>query len=712
MQTLVFSAINGFISVSYLIIGLLMMIPFLRGQLKTPLVLATILVFFSCALGHGAHAVLMGSAMPHLPSSWLNAQIGIDLTTAMIAATYIRLRRSYSFLIDGPLLLTQTQNQLAQANAELERVNINLEQLVQARTAELSAINQQLEQEIRDRTLAETALQNREAQLHSINTVVPGVIYQYRIDLDTGNQRFDYLSPGTIALFEREPAAMQSITAIEDLFHPDDFRQIQASVSLSVRDRTRWHDEFRIRTSSGVEKWVRGIAEPMESPPGVAIYSGIFLDVSDRKQAEAALAASERQFRGIVENANDLIFALRAEDLHISYISPQFADFWGYAPDEFIGQSFAPLIHPDDLGICVAEVQALLQTGEKYAGLEFRIVQKSGAVRWVTSNKTPVFDASGRMIEIQGILRDITDRKQAEIQLQQQTCDLQKAIADLQQAQLQLVQREKMSSLGKLVAGIAHEINNPVGFISGNLTPANEYVEGLMQLLALYQQHYPEPPAKIAHTIEQIDLDFITYDLPRLLDSMRVGADRIQKIVLSLRNFSRMDESDKKIVDLHEGIDSTLLILQSQLKATGRQQAIEIIKDYSELPPIECYAGQLNQVFMNLLTNAIDALGDRRRSSDVLPQILIRTRHSDFDQVTIEITDNGAGIPLEIQPQIFDPFFTTKPVGAGTGLGLAISYQIMEKHQGALTCASRLGQGTTFRIDLPLQAAFCRLVAV
>lgn len=689
-----------------------MLIPFLRGQLKTPLVLATILVFFSCALGHGAHAVLMGSAMHHMPSRWLNLQIGIDLTTAIIAPIYIGLRRSYAFLIDGPLLLTQTQDQLAEANAELETLNANLEQLVQARTAALIASNQQLEQEIRDRNLAEAALRDREAQLRSINTVVPGVIYQYRIDLRTGEQRFDYISPGAIELFEIEPAALESLTTLDRLFHPDDLARIQQSVSAAVRDRTRWRDEFRIRTASGVEKWVRGISEPMATPDGFAIYSGIFLDINDRKRTEAALAASERKFRGFVENANDLIFSLRGEDLSICYVSPQFSDFWGYALDEFLDRSFAPLVHPDDVAICALDCQEAIGTGKKRAGLEFRIIQKSGAMRWVTSNITPVKDASGQVVEIQGILRDISDRKQAETLLQQQADDLQRALGNLQQAQLQLVQREKMSSLGQLVAGIAHEINNPINFIYGNLTPAHEYVQDLMHLLALYQQHCPAPPAKIAQMIEQIDLDFVIYDLPRLLGSMRAGADRIQKIVLSLRNFSRMDEAEKKIVNLHEGIDSTLLILQSQLRATGKQKAIEVIKDYGSLPLVECYAGQLNQVFMNLLSNAIDALSDCRRSADATPQILIRTRHTVTDVVAIEIADNGVGIPIEVQSRIFDPFFTTKPVGEGTGLGLAISYQIMAKHQGALTCASAPNQGTTFQIELPLQPAACRLVAV
>jgi signal transduction histidine kinase len=229
-----------------------------------------------------------------------------------------------------------------------------------------------------------------------------------------------------------------------------------------------------------------------------------------------------------------------------------------------------------------------------------------------------------------------------------------------------------------------------------------------MQLLSLYQQHYPLPPAKIQTTIEAVDLEFLIEDLPRLLNSMKVGAERIQKIVLSLRNFSRMDEAEMKVVDLHEGIDSTLLILQSRLRPTRKQIAIEVVKDYGELPLVECYAGQMNQVFMNLLVNAIDALSDRRKQGDC-PKILIQTRHIEDQVVAIEISDNGIGIPPEMQSRIFDPFFTTKPIGEGTGLGLSISYQIMQKHQGVLACTSKPNQGTTFRIELPIQPAMPQL---
>ncbi|MCT7981701.1 PAS domain S-box protein [Laspinema sp. A4] len=305
--------------------------------------------------------------------------------------------------------------------------------------------------------------------------------------------------------------------------------------------------------------------------------------------------------------------------------------------------------------------------------------------------------------------------------------ELQHTLRELQKTQTQLIQTEKMSSLGQMVAGVAHEINNPVSFIYGNIEPANEYIHNLLHLLALYQTHYAEPVPEIQDVIEEIDLEFIIDDLPKLLSSMKVGANRIREIVLSLRNFSRLDESQMKAVNLHEGIDSTLLILQNRLKAKPGREEIKIIKDYDSLPLIECYGGELNQVFMNLISNAIDALERPLKNNNLKPNpaflpsatqpesdatiattysapyILIQTTRKGINQIEIKICDNGTGMTEQIRQRIFDPFFTTKPVGAGTGLGLSISYQIIvEKHRGKLECVSIPGKGTEFSISLPI----------
>ncbi|MBE9127230.1 MULTISPECIES: urea ABC transporter substrate-binding protein [unclassified Coleofasciculus] len=282
---------------------------------------------------------------------------------------------------------------------------------------------------------------------------------------------------------------------------------------------------------------------------------------------------------------------------------------------------------------------------------------------------------------------------------------LQKALQDLQLYQAQLVQTEKMSTLGTLVAGVAHEINNPTSFIYGNLHYAKEYTENLLELVRLYQNYYPEPAPEIQARIQAVELDFLMQDLPKTLSSMEIGAERIRHLVLSLRNFSRLDQSSMQAVDIHEGIDSTLLILRNRLKGNGRRPNIELIKEYGKLPLVECHPSQLNQVFMNLLGNAIDALEEPIIAvKEKIPQIWIRSEATVGDRVMVRIGDNGPGMTEEVKEKLFDPFFTTKPIGKGTGLGLSISYQIVvEKHGGALWCNSALGEGTEFAIELPTQ---------
>jgi PAS domain S-box-containing protein len=278
------------------------------------------------------------------------------------------------------------------------------------------------------------------------------------------------------------------------------------------------------------------------------------------------------------------------------------------------------------------------------------------------------------------------------------------ALRELQRTQAQMIQSEKMSSLGQLVAGVAHEINNPVNFIYGNLTHANAYIRDLLNLLKLYQTHYPNPVTEVQAAVNAIDLDFLLEDLPKLLRSMKVGADRIHKIVASLRNFSRMDEAEMKAVNIHEGIDSTLMILQNRIKATPELPETQIIKRYGNLPKVECYAGQLNQVFMNILSNAIDALEEKFATCKTFqPQITITTELLNNRHVRIGFSDNGPGIPDAVKRRLFDPFFTTKPIGKGTGMGLSISYQIVtEKHGGQLKCISDPPNGASFVIDIPI----------
>lgn len=300
-----------------------------------------------------------------------------------------------------------------------------------------------------------------------------------------------------------------------------------------------------------------------------------------------------------------------------------------------------------------------------------------------------------------------------------QAHQLETTILQLQSAQAHLVQSEKMSSLGQLVAGVAHEINNPVNFIYGNLDHAEDYVRDLLQLIKLYVEAMPNPSAEIVYHQQITETEYLIDDLPKLLSSMKVGAERIREIVLSLRNFSRLDEAEMKAVDIHSGIESTLMILQHRLKSRSNTPDIAVIKEYGILPLVECFPGQLNQVLMNLIVNAIDSFESRFAHNlgaiphpDEPPFIWIRTQLEETleskklesrKKVLISISDNGIGIPEAIQAKIFDPFFTTKPIGKGTGLGLAICHSIIvEKHGGNITCNSMPGQGTEFIIEIPL----------
>ncbi|MEH2401375.1 GAF domain-containing protein [Nostoc sp.] len=298
--------------------------------------------------------------------------------------------------------------------------------------------------------------------------------------------------------------------------------------------------------------------------------------------------------------------------------------------------------------------------------------------------------------------------QQAELleQTQRQKEELTQTLKELQHTQSQLIQSEKMAGLGQLVAGVSHEINNPISFIYGNITYVTEHAENLFKILHLYQKQYPKATGEIQKQVAALDLDFISDDLPKILTSMKMGADRISQLVLSLRNFSRLDETGMKPVDLHEGIDSTLLILQHRLQSQTNSFAIEVVKQYGELPPLVCYAAQINQVFMNILNNAIDTLENSVTNGKIIdnPKILIRTEVIEGNTILIWIADNGCGISENMRSRIFEPFFTTKQPGQGTGLGLSISYQIIvQKHGGNIKCVSEPGNGCEFWIEIPMK---------
>ncbi|AFZ56671.1 sensor histidine kinase [Anabaena cylindrica FACHB-243] len=314
--------------------------------------------------------------------------------------------------------------------------------------------------------------------------------------------------------------------------------------------------------------------------------------------------------------------------------------------------------------------------------------------------------------EIQSKLvnRVIQGLEQSRAEAETRNQELQEAFNNLQMIQTKLVESEKMSALGVLVAGIAHEINNPINFIHANIDYAYTYVQNLIDLLYLYQQIYPEPNDQIQALMQELDINFVVIDLFQLLNSMKTGSDRITNIVLGLRTFSRLDEAEYKQTNLHDGLDSTLMLLQHRLKAKSNCPPITVIKHYGNLPQIPCFAGQLNQVFMNILANAIDAIEERysQQTPDENQNhpgcITISTSIVDSQWAKIAIADNGLGMPEQVRQKIFNPFFTTKPVGKGTGMGMAISYQIIiEKHRGRLDCLSKMAEGTEFVIQILLK---------
>jgi signal transduction histidine kinase len=305
---------------------------------------------------------------------------------------------------------------------------------------------------------------------------------------------------------------------------------------------------------------------------------------------------------------------------------------------------------------------------------------------------------------------EVLARVRVHLQLKRLTESLEQQVsdrtADLQKAQVQMVQQEKLSTLGELIAGVAHEINNPINFIANNIPPLEEYIAGVTEIFQLYQQEYPKPTAKITTAIQNLDLEFALEDMAKILYSLRLGTEQIENISESLRTFSRSDSDVKVFADLHKGLDITLMILQHRLKARGDRPRIEVIKSYGTLPEVNCYAGQMNQVFMNILANAIDALDEAiklNKSNNSILQIQIATEIDANGWVVIRIADNGIGIPESVKPRLFEPLFTTKPVGKGTGLGLSIASQIVvEKHNGTLEVNSQLGRGSEFTIKIPI----------
>lgn len=445
-----------------------------------------------------------------------------------------------------------------------------------------------------------------------------------------------------------------------------------------------------------------------------------------RKHAENALAASEAKLQKLADSAPGMLYQFQLYPdgvMSFPYVSSGCQEIFGLTPRQIQENPniINDYVHPDYQQECFDAIIQSAQTLNPWKA-QLLIVLPHGEKKWLQGISRPEKLADGSVLW-HGIVIDITRLKATEVALQSaygqmevlvlertkelaqsneqlhlRTQELETALDKLQRTQIQLIQSEKMSSLGQLVAGIAHEINNPINFIYANICYVEEYVNNLLFMTQLYQQYFPIANPVIQEFAESIEFEYIKTDLPKIFASIKNGSERIRQIVLSLRSFSRLDEAKIKPVDIHEGINSTLMILQSRLYE-DQDSPIQVIKKYGDLPLVECYAGKINQVFMNIISNAIDALQPKKDNK----QISIVTERN-TTSILIKIRDNGIGIPEKARSRIFDPFFTTKPVGKGTGLGLSISYQIIvELHQGKLECFSQVGQGTEFHIHIPIK---------
>ncbi len=489
---------------------------------------------------------------------------------------------------------------------------------------------------------------------------------------------------------------------LDQLEQPDEFLAMVEYLYQHPGEAS--YHEIILKDKRILERYSVSVKLPSGEECGKIWY---FRDISDRKQTEINLQQTNLLLQNVLEATSDMIFAKDSEHKYL---------FANFATLQLLGLSTeAEIVGKTDFDVLPLEFaqnirewdERVLRSGiaEKF---EEDVLNSGGKTVSLYTTKTPMLDPDGNIIGTVGMTRDITDRKQAEAAVFQKSQELKQTLDELKQAQLQMVQNEKMATLGNLVAGVAHEINNPIGFITGSVNNIEEYIQDLLAHLEYYQKYYPEPVPEVSDHAEDIDIEFLLQDLPKLIPSMKIASQRIREISNSLRTFSRADTEEKVACDIHEGINSTLLILKYRLKASDKRPAIGVIAEYGKLPFVKCFLGQLNQVFMNIIANAIDALdaanvGKTFAEVEVNPQLItIFTEVSgDEKMAVIRIRDNGPGMSEEVRSHIFEHLFTTKEVGKGTGLGLAIARQIVEeKHGGKLSCISAPGRGTEFVIEI------------
>ncbi|OAB56839.1 hypothetical protein AY599_16965 [Leptolyngbya valderiana BDU 20041] len=606
---------------------------------------------------------------------------------------------------------------LQQKFREIQQANELLEQRVRERTERLTSTNQALNAEIRERQRIEVEIRQSQRRLSMMVHQTPLAVIEWN---DRGEVTAWNPAAETIFGYSASEAIGRKVAG---LIVPESAKSAVLDImDLLVQQRGGNRSTNENLTKSGQTIICEWYNAPLVDLDGQFVgVASMALDITDRRLAEEALRESEQRFRDVADAAGEYVWEIDANEIY-TFLTDRVKDVKGYNASELLGRSPFITMPEEDIDNIRAIIEAAVRNRTSFK-LQHRDITSTGEVVWEDVSGVPIFDDDGQLVGFRGTGLSITERKRAEAELResearlrQKANELQETLRELQHTQSQLVQSEKMSSLGQLVAGVAHEINNPVNFIFGNIVHAEEYAEDLLDTIRVYQRNYPDPTDEVQEQIELAEVDFLIEDFPKLIDSMKEGAKRIRDIVASLRNFSRLDEAEYKSADLHEGLDNSLVILHNRIKDKPNHPAIDIVKHYGQLPLVECYAGQLNQVFMNILVNAVDALEERDKKRDATeinknPSQITITTLEKGDWVEIRIRDNGCGIPDKVKQQIFDPFFTTKPVGQGTGLGLSISYKIVvDKHKGKLSCRSSPDWGTEFIIEIPaLPNLRCRI---
>lgn len=495
---------------------------------------------------------------------------------------------------------------------------------------------------------------------------------------------------------------------ISEMMPAEQRQAFAATVSQAIAQGS-WSGESVLLTRTGEHLPVSQVLIAHKDDSGaLKQLSVIMRDICALKAVEDKLRDREQFLDSIYSSAEIVIFAWdlvegETDTFRCSGWNPTCESSTGISAEYALGKTPCQIFGPEQGKSITGNCLKCIETSQPLLYDEEIVLDE--VPTWWTTKLNPIRNRAGQIYRIVGTTTNITELKLNSIMLEaygkrqaQQAKELSAALAEVKRTQSQIVQNEKMSSLGQMVAGIAHEINNPVNFIHANIKPARSYATEIIDIVEQYQKEYPQPSLILQEMIEESDLAFIQEDFLQLLESMRMGTQRIRDIVISLRNFSRLDEADIKAVDIHEGIDSTLIILSHRLRERADQKLIEIVKYYHLLTAVECYPSQLNQVVMNILANAIDVLGDVPE-----PEIIIST-HACDDRAIINITDNGPGMPATVRDHIFDPFFTTKPIGKGTGMGLSICHQIVtEKHGGTLSVSPAPEGGTQFTVDIPLK---------